>query len=94
MYTQQHIQDIRDGKVLSMIEKTQFSSVPMFKAFIHKDLALNKHIAIVTYAGMTNHTSVHSAIWNGKNGVDFFLYTDDKKALAKMNEMRNSLSKV
>ena len=49
MYNDSHITEIKKGRVVSFIEKMEFSKVALFKAFEHKDLEMNKHIAIVTY---------------------------------------------
>ncbi len=87
IYNQQHIDLIKAGKVVSLVERSQFSSVPMFKAFEHKDLDLNKHIAIVTYQGLTNYANMDRAVFNGVEGIDYYLYDDSIEALSKMNEI-------
>ena len=87
MYNDNHITEIKNGKVISFVEKTQFSSVALFKAFEHKDLDMNKQIAIVTYEGLTNYPNMHNAVWNGKVGVDYFIFSYELDALNKMNEL-------
>jgi hypothetical protein len=87
MYNENHIAEVKSGKVISFIEKMQFSEVPMFKAFQYKDLDMNNHIAIVTYSGLTNYPNMYRAIWKGKKGVDYFLFKDSAKAISKMNEI-------
>lgn len=89
MYNENHITEIKNGKVISFIEKSQFSSVALFKAFEHKDLDMNKQIAIVTYDGLINYPNMHNAVWNGKLGVDYFIYTNSSDALNKMNQLAN-----
>lgn len=90
MYNENHIAEIKSGKVISFIEKMQFSSVALFKAFEHKDLDMNKKIAIVTYEGLTNYPNMYNAVWNGKLGVDYFMFNNNSDALNKMNELSNT----
>ena len=87
MYNENHITEIKNGRVISFVEKSQFSSVALFKAFEHKALDMNKQIAIVTYDGLTNYPNMHNAVWNGKLGIDYFLFTNSNDALNKMNEL-------
>ena len=89
LFNKDTITKIKNGKVVSFNDVTMFSSVALFKAFEHHDLKLNKKIAIVTYHGLTNYPNMYNAVWNGKLGVDYFLfdYKDENKALKKMNEM-------
>lgn len=87
MYNENHITEIKNGRVVSFVEKSQFSSVALFKAFEHKDLEMNKHIAIVTYDGLTSYRNMHDAVWNGKLGVDYFIFNNSSDAVNKMNEI-------
>lgn len=89
MYTENHITEIKNGKVISLFEKTQFSSVALFKAFEHKDLDMNKSIVVVTYEGLTNYPNIYNAVWNGKLGIDYFMFNKGYDALNKMNELSN-----
>ena len=90
-YNENHIAEIKNDKVISFVEKSQFSSVALFKAFEHMDLDMNKYIAIVTYDGLTNYPNMSNAIWKGKPEVDYFLFTDSVSALNKMNELRKQI---
>ena len=90
-YNENHIAEIKNNKVISFVEKSQFSSVALFKAFEYKDLDMKNQIAIVTYSGLTNYPNMYKAVFNGKEGVDFFLFTDSESALNKMNELRNQI---
>jgi len=91
MYNDSHITEIKKGRVVSFIEKMEFSKVALFKAFEHKDLEMNKHIAIVTYEGLTNYPNMYNAVWNGKLGVDYFIFNNNTDALNKMNELSNKV---
>ena len=90
-YNENHIAEIKNDKVISFVEKSQFSSVALFKAFEHIDFDMNKQIAIVTYSGLTNYANMYKAVFNGQEGVDYFLFTDSASALNKMNELRNQI---
>ena len=48
---------------------------------------MNKHIAIVTYDGLTSYRNMHDAVWNGKLGVDYFIFNNSSDAVNKMNEI-------
>ena len=90
-YNENHIAEIKNNKVISFVEKSQFSSVALFKAFEYKDLDMKSQIAIVTYSGLTNYHSMYNAVYKGQEGVDFFSFTDSVSALNKMNELRNQI---
>ena len=90
-YNENHIAEIKNDKVISFVEKSQFSSVALFKAFEYKDLDMKSQIAIVTYSGLTNYHSMYNAVYKGQEGVDFFSFTDSVSALNKMNELRNQI---
>ena len=90
-YNENHIAEIKNNKVISFVEKSQFSSVALFKAFEYNDLDMNKQIAIVTYSGLTNYPNMYNAVFNGQEGVDFFSFTDSISALNKMNELRKQI---
>ena len=90
-YNENHIAEIKNNKVISFVEKSQFSSVALFKAFEYKDLDMKSQIAIVTYSGLTNYHSMYNAVYKGQEGVDFFSFTDSESALNKMNELRNQI---
>ena len=90
-YNENHISEIKNDKVISFVEKSQFSSVALFKAFEHVDLDMNRQIAIVTYSGLTNYPNMSNAVFKGHEAVDFFLFSDSASALNKMNELRNQI---
>lgn len=89
-YNESHIKKIQNGIIISFVEKSQFSSVTLFKSFEHTDLDMNKYIAIVTYKGLTNYLNIYQAVWDGKSGIDYFLFTNSNEAIDKMNELANS----
>jgi hypothetical protein len=89
MYNTTHIKDIRSGSIILFNHKMTMSTTTLFKAFLFTDLEMNKKIAIVTYEGLSNlkYRNIAHCVWDGIEGVDYFLYTDDKNALDKMNSI-------
>ena len=90
-YDNTHAIAMLNGTTISLLEKTQFSSVPMFRAFATNDMDMKKVFVIVTYSGLTNYPSMFNAAWKGVEGVDCFHFTSSDEMVNKMNELSKEI---